>query len=100
MTGPGFLPRPAEEGQMRVQVEIVCSFYPQDAIKAALQGVGQKLTSQPESVLVRVDPTGRIAVLEFEMRRMAQHRAVDDIYRTVRDWAWAFYEDITIRFPK
>jgi hypothetical protein len=53
------------------------------------------------SVSVRIDPTKpRIAILEFEMRRAAQYKVVDDITETVKTWAWEFYQDITIRFPK
>lgn len=85
---------------MRVQVETVCSPHPQDEIEAALRAAGERLALTAESVSVEVHSTEPpIAILEFEMRQAAQHKVVGDIYTTVKHWAWAFYEDITIRFP-
>ena len=92
---------------MRVEVEIVCSPHPGDEIEAALRSAGEQLALMPDSVSVEVHPTQqsaqpRIAVLAFEMRRAAQYKVVDDIYRTVKVCAWQFCEDIdiAIRFPK
>lgn len=90
---------------MRVEVEIACSPHPGKEIEAALRSAGEQLALKPESVSVEVHPSQqstppRIAVLAFEMRRAAQYKVVDDIYRTVKDCAWQFYEDVTIRFPK
>jgi len=86
---------------MRVQVEVVCLPHPRDEIEAALRAAGERLALAPDSVSVEVRPTEPpIAVLEFEMRRAAQYKVVDDIFETVKDWAWAFYADITVRFPK
>jgi hypothetical protein len=90
---------------MRVEVEVVCAPHPRDRIEAALRGAGKQLTSVTDSVSVQVCPAdsptaSRIAVLEFEMRRAAQYKVVDDILATVKYSAWEFYEDITVRFPK
>lgn len=86
---------------MRVQVEVVCSSHPRQEIEAALQSAGERLALAPDSVSVRMDPADpRIAILEFEMRRAAQYRVVDDIYATVKRRVRQFYTDITIRFPK
>jgi hypothetical protein len=90
---------------VRVKVEVVCAPHPRQAVEAALRSAGKQLALTAESVSVEVRPTAqptapRIAVLAFEMRRAAQYKVVDDIYRTVKDCAWQFYEDITIRFPK
>jgi hypothetical protein len=90
-----------ERGLMRVQVEVICLPHPREKIEAALQAAGEQLALTADSVSARMDPTEpRIAVLEFEIRRAAQYKMVDDIFRTVKNWTWEFYEDITIRFPK
>lgn len=84
---------------MRVQVEVVCLRHPRQEIEAALRAAGERLALTAESVSVEVRPTEPpIALLEFEMRRAAQYKVVDDIYATVKHWAWQFYADITIRF--
>lgn len=86
---------------MRVQVTVACAPHPRNEVEAALRAAGEQLALTEDSVSVRMDPTEpRIAVLEFEIRRAAQHKMVDDIFKTVKSWAWAFYEDITVRFPK
>jgi len=86
---------------MRVQVTVVCAPHPRKEVEATLRSAGKELALTADSVSVRMDPTEpRIAVLEFEMRRAAQYKVVDDIFKTVKSWAWAFYEDITVRFPK
>ena len=88
---------------MRVEVEVVCASHPRHRVEAALRAAGKQLASAADSVSVQVRPTGpptasRIAVLEFEMRRAAQYKVVDDIFATVEHYAWEFYEDITVRF--
>jgi hypothetical protein len=86
---------------MRVQVTVVCAPHSRKEVEAALRAAGERLALTADPVSVRMDPTEpRIAVLEFEMRRAAQYKVVDDIFETVKSWAWEFYEDITIRFPK
>jgi hypothetical protein len=86
---------------MRVQVKVVCASDACKDVGAALQAAGEQLALTADSVSVRMDPIEpRIAVLEFEMRRAAQYKAVDGIFETVKSWAWEFYEDITVRFPK
>jgi hypothetical protein len=90
---------------MRVQVEVMCAPKPRDEIESALRAAGERLALREDSVTVDVRPTeppteSRIAILEFEMRRAAQYKVVDDIYGAVKFWAWAFYEDISIRFLK
>jgi hypothetical protein len=86
---------------MRVQVEVVCAPHPHKAIEAVLQAAGRQLASRADSVSVEVREGERLtAVLEFDTRWAAQYKVVDDIYATVKQWAGAFYEDITIRFPK
>jgi len=48
-----------------------------------------------------MDPTEpSVAILEFKMRRTAQHKVVDDIFRMVKLQTWEFYQDITVQFPK
>ena len=86
---------------MRVQITVVCAPHPRKKVEAALRAAGEQLALTEDSVSVRMDPTEpRIAVLEFEIRRAAQRKLVDDIFKTVKSWAWEFYEDITVRFPK
>jgi hypothetical protein len=86
---------------MRVQVEVVCAPHPREEIEAALRAAGKQLASPADSVSVQVREGQRLtAVLEFEMRRAAQYKVVGDIATTVKEWAWEFYEDITIRFLK
>jgi hypothetical protein len=86
---------------MRVQVEVVCAPHPRKEIEAALRAAGRQLASRADSVSVEVREGERLTVvLEFEMRQAAQYKVVGDIATTVKHWAWAFYEDITIRFPK
>ena len=86
---------------MRVQVEIVCAPHPREEIEDNLRAAGRRLTSQADSVSVQIHPPeSRTAVLEFEMRQAAQYKAMDEIYEAVKFCAWAFYEDITIWFPK
>jgi hypothetical protein len=84
---------------MRVQVKVVCGPYPRQEIETALRAAGKRLASQADSVSVEVrEGEPLTAILEFEMRRAAQYKVVDDVAATVKDWAWAFYEDITVRF--
>jgi hypothetical protein len=86
---------------MRVEVEVVCAPHPHKEVEAALRAAGKQLALRAESVSVRVRPTQPpVAILEFEMPRAAHYKVVDKIFETVKFWAWAFYEDITIRFPK
>jgi hypothetical protein len=86
---------------MRVQVEVVCSPHPREEIEAALYAAGKQLALRADSVSVKMDPARpRIAILEFEMRRAAQYKVVHGIFETIKSWAWQFYEDVTIRFPK
>ena len=86
---------------MRVQVKVVCAPHPDEEIEDKLRTAGRRLALRADSVSVQVHPPeSRIAVLEFEMRQAAQYKAVDEIYEAVKFWAWAFYEDITIWFPK
>jgi hypothetical protein len=86
---------------MRVQVTVECAPHPRKQVETALRAAGEQLALTADSVSVRTDPTEpRIAVLEFEMRRAAQYKMMDGIFATVKQWAWEFYEDITIRFPK
>jgi len=86
---------------MRVQVEVICSPHPREEIETALRAAGKRLALTADSVSVSIDPTKpRIAILEFEMRRAAQYKVVDDIGDAVNICAWRFYQDITIRFPK
>ena len=86
---------------MRVQVRVVCAPHPRKEVEAALRSAGKELALTADSVSVRMDPAEpQIAVLEFEMRREAQYKMVDEVFKAVKSWAWAFYEDITVRFPK
>lgn len=86
---------------MRVQVEIACSPRPREEIEDALREAGRRLASRADSVSVEVREGELLtAVLDLEMRQVAQYKVVGDIAATVKDRAWAFYEDITIRFPK
>jgi len=84
---------------MRVQITVMCAPHPREEAEAALRVAGERLALTADSVSVRMDPTEpRNVILEFEMRQAAQYKVVDDIFETVKDWAWEFYEDITIRF--
>lgn len=84
---------------MRVQVEVVCLPHPRDEIESALRAAGEQMARAADSVSVRVNSAERpVAILEFEMRQAAQVKVVDEISATVNRWAWAFYEDVTIRF--
>ena len=84
---------------MRVRVEVLCAPHPHEDVKSGLRLAGKQLTLTEDSVSVRIDPAEpRRAILEFEMRQAAQHNVVDDVLKTVKMWAWAFYEDITIKF--
>jgi len=86
---------------MRVQVTVVCAPHPRKEVEDALRAAGERLALTADSVSVRMDPTEpRVAILEFEMRRAAQYKVVDDIFETVKHCAWEFYQDITVRFPK
>jgi len=89
---------------MRVQVKVMCSPHPPDEITAAFRAAGKQLAWTADSVSVEVRPTepstaSWIAILEFEMCRAAQYKVVGSILETVKDWAWEFYEDMTVRFP-
>jgi hypothetical protein len=86
---------------MRVQVEIVIAPHPPERVKEALRAAGESLASATDTVSVQVCATEPpTAVLEFEMPTEAQYKVVDKIDSTVKFYAWEFYEDITIRFPK
>jgi hypothetical protein len=88
---------------MRVQVEVLCAPHPVASIQEALRSAGKSLALAPESVSVELwEGRGErlIAILGFEVRQAPQYRLMDDIYATVKQWAWVFYEDITVRFPR
>ena len=86
---------------MRVQVEIVIAPHPPERVKEALRAAGESLASAIDTVSVQVCTTGPpTAILEFEMPTEAQYKVVDKIFSTVKFYAWEFYEDITVRFPK
>jgi hypothetical protein len=88
---------------MRAQVEVLCAPHSVAAIEEALRAAGTRLALVPDSVSVEVreGESGRlVAILEFGMRQVAQHKVVEDIYATVKSLAWEFYQDITIRFLK
>lgn len=79
---------------MRVQVIVTCLPYPAEEVEAALQAAGKQLSWSPDSVSVALRPTQPpTAVLEFEMRRAAQYKVVDEISRVVKGWAWQFYSE-------
>ncbi len=84
---------------MRVRVIVVCAPHPRQEVEAALRAAGEQLARKAESVSVKMDPTEpSVAVLEFEMRRTAQYKIVDDVFETVERCAWEFYQDITVQF--
>ena len=86
---------------MHVQVKVACAPHPRREVEAALLAAGKELALTADSVSVKMDRTEpRIAILEFEMRRAAQYKVVDDIGDTVKMSAWEFYEDITVGFSK
>jgi hypothetical protein len=86
---------------MRVQVEIVIAPHPPERVQKALRAAGKRLASATDTVSVQVRATEPpTAVLEFEMPTKAQYKVVDEIFSTVKFYAWEFYEDITVRFPK
>jgi hypothetical protein len=86
---------------MRVQVEIVIAPHPTERAKEALRTAGESLASAIDTVSVQVRATEPpTAILEFEMLTEAQYKVVDKIDSTVKFYAWEFYEDITVRFPK
>jgi len=86
---------------MRVQVEIVIAPHPPERVQEALRTAGESLASATDTVSVQVCATEPpTAILEFEMPTKAQYKVVDEISSTVKFYAWEFYEDITIRFPK
>jgi hypothetical protein len=86
---------------MRVQVEIVIAPHPPQRVKEALRAAGESLASATDTVSVQVCATEPpTAILEFEMPTKAQYKVVDEIFSTVKFYAWEFYEDITVRFPK
>ncbi len=86
---------------MRVEVEIVIAPHPPERVQEALRATGKRLTSATDTVSVQIcasePPT---AILEFEMPTVAQYKAVDKIFETVKFYAWEFCEDITVRFPR
>jgi hypothetical protein len=86
---------------MRVQVEIVIAPHPPERVQEALRAAGERLASATDTVSIQVHATKPpIAILEFEMPTEAQYKVVDKIFSTVKFYAWEFYEDITVRFPK
>lgn len=86
---------------MRVKAKVVCSPLDSEAVKAALRSAGEDLALSADSVSVKIDPDEpRVAILEFEMRRMAQYKAVDDVFETIKFYSWDFYKDCTVQFSK
>ena len=78
---------------MRVQVIVTCLPHPVKEIEAALQAAGKQLARSLDSVSVEVRPTQPpTAVLEFEMRRAAQYKVVDNHTWSGRQ---QFYSDVT-----
>lgn len=86
---------------MRVQVEVVIAPHPPERVQEALRAAGERLTSAADTVSVQVRATEPpTAILEFKMPTEAQYKVVDKIFSTVKFYAWEFYEDITVRFPR
>ena len=84
---------------MRMRVSVVCAPHPRQEVEAALRAAGERLARKAESVSVKMDPAApAVAILEFEMRRTAQYKVVDDIFRIVKLQTWDFYQDITVQF--
>ncbi|MEE8391930.1 MAG: hypothetical protein V3S14_14190 [Anaerolineae bacterium] len=86
---------------MRVEVKIVIAPHPPERVQEALRAVGKRLASATDTVSVQIrasePPT---ALLKFEMLTVTQYKVVDKIFETVKFYAWEFYEDITVRFPR
>jgi hypothetical protein len=86
---------------MRVQVEIAIAPHPIESVQEALRAAGERLASATDTVSVQVRTTEPpVAILEFEMPTKAQYKVVDEIFSTVKFYAWEFHEDITVRFPR
>ena len=86
---------------MRVQVEIVITPHPPEFVQEALRAAGEGLASATDTVVVQICTTEPpTAILEFDMPTEAQYKVIDKIFSTVKFYAWEFYEDITVRFPR
>jgi hypothetical protein len=86
---------------MHVRAEVVCNPLDPETVKTVLRRAGEDLALSADSVSVRIDPDeSRVAILEFEMRRTAQYKVVDDVFETIKFYSWDFYEDCTVQFSK
>ena len=89
--------------QVKVQVEVEYSAMPPDEELQAMRWAAKTLTSNPNSISVRLDETSRhlpAIVLEFEMKTQAQYKVVDEIFDSVHQYTGRLYSDMTVRFPK
>ena len=86
---------------MRVKVEIEIAPHPPKRVQKALRAAGKHLASAADTVSVQIrESEPPVAILKFEMPTAAQYKVVDNIFKTVKSYAWEFYEDITVSFPK
>jgi len=88
---------------VKVQVEVEYSAIPTAEELQAMCRAAKTLTSNPNSISVRLDETSRhlpAIVLEFEMKTHAQYKVVDEIFDSVHRYTGELYSDMTVRFPK
>jgi len=88
---------------MKVQVEVEYSATPPAEELQAMRRAAKTLTSNLNSISVRLDETSRrlpAIVLEFEMKTQAQYKVVDEIFDSVHLYTGELYSDMTVRFPK
>lgn len=73
---------------------------PSDEELETIREVGQRLTTDPESVSVRIVKTEKnpVIVLGFVMKNQAQYNVVSEISDEVQRWLNEPYNDIAIRF--
>ena len=85
---------------MKVEVELEYRTAPPDEEFEVIREAGQRLTTDPKSVSVRLVETEKypLIILEFVMKNQAQYKVVSEISDEVQRWLNQPYNDISIRF--
>lgn len=85
---------------MKVEVELEYQAIPPDREFEIIREAGERLTTEPKSVSVRLVETEKypLIVLEFVMKNQAQYKVVSEVSDEVQRWLGELYNDIKIRF--
>ena len=88
---------------MNVRVTVLISDPPSPHHVDSLKDAALDLTNDKNSVKITTKPKGKYhaIITNFKIRKAAQSKVVDGIYKAFKSCAWSFagYQDMSIEFP-